>query len=95
MGVCALLGLLWGSGVVIFHRHRNTWRRRADALTSLYDHLAASAPEPRCLAVCMALHARLGAGAGMRVLSADLVKLIAERPLLLESRVVGAWVFEA
>lgn len=82
-------------GVVIFQRHRNTWRRRADALTSLHDHLAASAPEPRCLAVCMALHARLGAGAGMRALSADLVKLIAERPLLLESRVVGAWVFEA
>ena len=42
----------------------------------------------------MALHTRLGGGAAMRALSADLVKLIAERPLLLESRVVGAWVFD-
>ena len=79
---------------MIFQRRRNTWRRRADALTSLHDHLAARAPELRCLAVCMALHTRLGGGAAMRALSADLVKLIAERPLLLESRVVGAWVFD-
>lgn len=79
--------------VVIFQRRRSTWRRRADALTSLHAHLAAHAPEPRCLAVCMALHKRLGGGAAMRALGEDLVKLIAERPLLLGARVVGAWVF--